>query len=264
MATRKRINGSNSNSKNKSNSNSERKGRGMRPRKHASNHCHVILLAGLVMAALVTGACVEREVTQVVYLRPDGSATWTILEREVRSTADDHLKRESEETEYRHSRLEGGNPLTSSLDLLGAHELRTVWLRHERPFAVWTEGSFSSIASLADRLMLELGVVGTAELILGDSTAALEIRVDRLATESRLATWSPSGVEELLLADRFTISLTKGRFVEAIGLELSSDGTEAIPIEPEDPDENGTGMDHVAAAPGPELIYRLVWERDEP
>jgi hypothetical protein len=55
---------------------------------------------GLVAAAaLSTAGCLQKEVTQTIYIAPTG-VTWTVLERDVRSDERDLVSRIAEEHDY--------------------------------------------------------------------------------------------------------------------------------------------------------------------
>lgn len=224
----------------------------------------------LMLLTLLTAGCILRDVTQVLYLRPDGSATWTILEQNVRSDAEEPSKRLSEEEAYRASRLEPVNQLVTSLELLGASDARTVWIRSERPFIVWSQGSFASVASLAQAVMNQLDVVGACRLELDNGSGRLEIRIDQAATvqlhqsdgastETSAESAPDSGLgalEEMLIAERLTVRLTEGRFTEAVGFKLDDEAVEATPLEPDS--EAWTSSTEPEAEPG-EIVYRLAW-----
>ena len=54
----------------------------------------------LMVAALTLIGCLEKDVTQTLFLEADGSVTWEVLERNVYSSSDVAEDREREEREY--------------------------------------------------------------------------------------------------------------------------------------------------------------------
>jgi len=242
---------------------------------HRPGRASVLAGAGTILLVLTLLGCVERDVAHVVYLKPDGSLTWTILEREARSNADDPAERQREETDFLLSRQVGSNHLATALTQLGAHRVRTVRLRDERPFAIWTEGTFRSATELIDCLLTELDLTGSSRLELAPAEGRLDIRIDLPDPEADIGPELTPEIEELLLLDTFAIRLTEGRFLEAVGFELSEDGTEAVPFDLAGELEQETLASDDAAGdeessegdagqpqrPADAVEYRLVWER---
>jgi hypothetical protein len=184
-------------------------------------HWSVIAVLALSFAA---GGCLQRDVTETWYVDGSGAVTWVVSEQNVRSDARAALDRRTEEGEYwlavqqdRHGMLEG-------LRELRADKIRTVVLRAESPYSVQTEGRFTGLDILGQRLIAAVGVTGTSvvrrnqtgwewTLVLRDPTA-----LD--------ATGEPStGISDLVNdLDHLKVVLTAGRFDGAEGFSLSNDG----------------------------------------
>ena len=112
------------------------------------------LLVGAGLA-LVLAACVLKTTRHTVYLEPDGSVVWTVLEEDVHSDARTAVDRRKEECDWLAAVHAGEHGVARGLALLGGDPVSRV-LRSERPFVVWTEARFDSFEELATRLVSDL------------------------------------------------------------------------------------------------------------
>ena len=201
-----------------------------------------ILTISVLVAAVLSTACLVGETTHTLYLDPSGSVIWVVLEKEMRSDADDPQERDGEEANYIDHAFRGEHPIGRALQALFPRSSRTRVLRSQRPFTVVTEAHYDRLDHLAVDLLRGLGGVGTAELRMEGAEMLLELTVDVDATEE----CDDEGEEVLhpLLADPddYRIVLTSGRFVDAVGFELQSHDTVAVPQELEE-DELQEQMD---------------------
>ncbi len=201
------------------------------------------LLAAFV--AIAGGCTMTAETYHSLYLDPDGTVTWSVVERNVRSESDDPHQRESDEQEWL-AELDGGrNPVALALAQLGATSVETQLLRRERPFNALTEATFTAIDDLARAIGDGLCVETRARLTREGSQHRLEIEIDFVEEElecdeagTLLPLWD--ALEEL------TIHLTKGAFTEAQGFTL--DRTAAVAT-----------IDQLSDEPGTERLV-LAWE----
>ena len=100
------------------------------------------LIACLV--ALMVAGCIVKETRHTLYLEPDGSLTWTVVEEQVRSDADTAEDREREESEYL-ALVAGDYPVAAALSSLRGFDVRTNLVRERRPYLVVTEAGFDSV-----------------------------------------------------------------------------------------------------------------------
>jgi hypothetical protein len=187
------------------------------------------------------------DTTHTFYIEPDGSITWIVLEKDVRSTERDRDERSSEEENYVSSARLGDHPVAQALEFLDPFSLESHVLRRERPYTVFTTARFESIEVLARNLLEGVAVPGRAEVRTKDGLYTFVLTLPReVEGEDDTDEESPllALVEDL---ENYRIVLTNGRFVDAVGFELDSDGTMAVPVEI---DDYGTGAD---------LVYSLTW-----
>lgn len=204
----------------------------------------LILLVGTTLAA----GCLVGETTHTLYLDPDGSVTWNVLERNIRSDATDPAERRGEEDAYISRAWAAGHPIARALAGLGARSLDSRVLRPERPFTVMTEARFRALDELADEFVYQLGVAGSFDV---ETEGPLSRFVLSLHPDEEEGEEENEEVLALVAdLDDYRIVLTRGRFVEATGFEISDDRTVAIPEE--------LSEEEVTANDGA-LIYSLTW-----
>ena len=107
-----------------------------------------------VVFALALGgaACIVKDTRSVIYLAPDGSATWTIFESDVRSDAKEASERAKEEEAWRTESAANPSPLAALLESLGGRSVSKTVLKDTVPFEVHTTARFDRIEALFDRL----------------------------------------------------------------------------------------------------------------
>jgi hypothetical protein len=187
------------------------------------------LFVGLV--ALTTVACLVKETSHTIYLKPDGSLTWVVLERNVRSLADKPEQRLVQENGYLQSFHAGQHPTKLAFEALYCDRYASQLLREQRPFAVWSEADFSSMAQLARDLMAKLSLPGQVSMWQEDEVMhwQLEVFTDQVSED-----YEPEDESVLALVDdaeSYQIRLTHGQFVAARGFRLDEDDTVAMPVE---------------------------------
>lgn len=190
------------------------------------------VLLALAAAALLTG-CLAKETTHTLYLDTDGSLTWTVLEKEIRSVADDPAERVAEEQEYLELFAREDHPVAAALRRLGG-EISTRSLRAERPYATLTEARFENVAALGDTVAAALGVPGRAVLeTIGHADGRVERRLRVVLELPEEEDDLLGDDDEILLAlveepEAYRIVLagdpsTTVRFTEARGFTLEAD-----------------------------------------
>jgi hypothetical protein len=171
---------------------------------------------------VLTPGCLVRDVKQTVYVEPDGSATWTVLEDRVRSDGQTPTAREPEERDYFDAVQAGRHEAALALAKLDPLSLRTVMLRTDRPYAALIEARFARFDELMAAVALNLVDGARADsafdrqrgVVTWTFTVSLEPR-----TTSETQDLSP-------LTDFFsggTVLLAHGHFTNAVGFDLSAD-----------------------------------------
>lgn len=185
-------------------------------------------LSALAMIALLTAGCLIKHTRHTLYLEPDGAVSWMVIEKDIRSVADDPQERDAQESEYVHLFAAGEHPIAVALERLGGANLRSSWLRDRRPYATVTEADFASLETLVRELFAQLAVPGEVTLSREGSRHDLVVTVLVEDEGEEL----PEGGEDLLAlvedVEAYRIVLTSGRFVDAEGFTLLEDDTVAM------------------------------------
>ena len=210
-------------------------------------------LLTILATCLVVAGCLIEETTHTIYIEPDGAVTWTVSQAAVRSDKFSRAERAAEEREFVEAVRAGEHGVALALDRLAPQRLESRVERDARPYSVVTVARFARIDDLARRFLDLAGANGTVELRHeGDLVHFV------MTCESEGS--AESGDEDLLLelvgdADDYRLMLSRGRFVEARGFEVSQDGAVAVPqaIDEDETKRNG-GL----------LTWSLTWtvERD--
>jgi hypothetical protein len=210
-------------------------------------------LSIVLVAAALTVGCLEGELEHVIYLDPDGSATWMVLEKEIRSASGDLAEEEKGFlVPYRNNEYHVAQALTD----LGAVSVETRLLRPERPYWVVTTAEFVAIDAMLQRYVREIDEVAAEVWIecVGDERR-LVVRYtpelddgDEAGEEQKVEEKQEAEAEEeednvnILLDDELRIFLTSGKFVDAEGFEISHGGSVAVPaaVSEDDIDTDGS------------------------
>lgn len=206
------------------------------------------LLPLLATASLVLTGCLLKETTHTLYLDADGSLTWQVLERDVRSDADDPEERAAEEREYVELFSLGRHDVAEGLLVLGADSLDAVMLRERRPYTTMTTARFPAVDALARELLYRLGVSGTVQYESLGEEHRLTVCIDAEDDDGE----PPGDGEALALvedAESYRLFLTDGVFTEAVGFELADDGRTATLAEVDEEELEQSGV----------LVLRLTW-----
>jgi hypothetical protein len=175
-------------------------------------------------AVVMTAGCLQKETAQVIYLGPDGAASWIVSEVNVRSDEQASGGRTLEEQGYIGSVLIGSHGVARALAALGPQEpVRTTVLREQRPFHVITEAHYPAIDRPLARLFTGLGIKTSATLAHTGYRRTLRVRLD-FATPAPQPETGLSELSDALESVRFV--LTEGRFEAAEGFDVA-DGTSA-------------------------------------
>jgi hypothetical protein len=179
-------------------------------------------LVVLSLAALAA-ACIVKSTTHTLYLESDASVTWTVLEDQVHSDTTEPAESFSEEQRFLDAITAGEHPVALALANLGGRDLCTTVLRDRRPFTVYTRACFPSLEGLAQALLDQLGLPGTATLSVNDgvSTLRLNLDIDEVAEGDDDERPVLALVED---ADAYRLVASSARFVAASGFAIEDDG----------------------------------------
>ena len=176
------------------------------------------------MATVASAGCLIKDTTETWYLDPAGGAvTWAVMEADVRSDAQSSTDRQSEETTYITAAEGKTHPMAKGLAALGAAQQETRIIRSTVPFTVATEGRFTSIAVLGQRLIQRLRLSGSS-LLSADGDAMEWTFAIRDPHAERGAEQPTDDLDDLFNGMHdLRVMLTAGHFVSAAGFKLSDD-----------------------------------------
>jgi len=210
----------------------------------------------LLVLALPMQGCIVKETTHTLYLEPDGSLTWMVLEHAIRSDAGTAEERRREEAGYL-ARFEAEeHAMAEAFLALRPRSLETRMLRDERPYTTLTVARFSDPSVVFQDLLDQSGMVGRAVVEREEGQARLVLTFP-LDDEGDVITEGSTEEEDflspLLVAfPKWTFRLPEGRFVGSEGFEVTRGC--AIPLDPEEAFE---------IDPGGEIRYVLAWTVEE-
>jgi len=189
-------------------------------------------LAIAIAATLLTAACLQKDTTSTIYLRPDGSFDWAILEQNVRSDERDESARLAEEAKYVDAVSRGDSGMVNSLLALGAQDVHVRWLRGTRPYGVMIDARFDSLASVFDRLLAPCEVPYESAITKTEGVTTWRLRIDVGPEDSRLEQGGGEDCGDSLngLTDALevTIVLESGTFTAATGFIIKGTDTAAV------------------------------------
>jgi hypothetical protein len=205
-----------------------------------------------ILLPTMTG-CLLKETTHTLYLEPNGAVVWRVVEKDVRSDAEDEEARHEEELEYLAAARSGKSGIAMDFDELGALRIDTQLISDRRPFFVVIDAAFASIEDLALAILEETCPQGSADLEFGGDRASFIARCpldDRDGASSETLEEDTVGFNLIDDADCYRVVLTAGRFVDATGFDLDADDTALLR---DLSDEELAANDDVA-------IFALTWE----
>jgi hypothetical protein len=190
---------------------------------------------GVLLAALVVAAgCIKAETTVTWVIDPIGRVSVSILERNVRSDADERGDRMAEEEQFLVRARVHQHPAEMALKRLDASDLKSTILRDKAPFSVLTEGQFDSLEKLGRRWLLGYGMTGRSivsrDLDIWTWTLTIESVPDEPASDEEAAEF------ETLLGERLEVFLREGDFLDSNAFTIDADRRSAVlsgnPFEP--------------------------------
>lgn len=195
---------------------------------------HAALL--LVLGTLTSG-CLLKDELHTWYVDRTGAVLWVVIEKDVRSDAQAAADRDGEEATYWTSVKSETHHMARGLRLLGAEAMRTRAVRAESPFTVVTEGRFTGLGELGQRLIVHAGLTGSSIVTRADGMWEWTMTVrDPHATGDSMERVDDGLAALVAGLDKLQVVLVSGRFEEATGFGLSSD--HRIATLKEDPSSN--------------------------
>ncbi len=192
----------------------------------------------LVAAAVVlTAACINQNTRHVLYLDRDGAVTWTVVQQEIRSDAEDTRDRIREEREFLQAVDRGGHDVGRAFGRLGALWVDTQLVRAERPYMVVTEARFGSVARALEGFLTRVGLDAGAHLEADGDLMRLTFYYREMEDDD---TDSDDEVLGSLIDDHesYRFVLTEGKFIEAEGFRLEDKDTAAVLLEVDEDGEH--------------------------
>jgi hypothetical protein len=211
-----------------------------------------LMIGVVVVAALATGACLQKDTSSTIYLDPSGSLEWMVLERDVQSDSDEPATRQAEEDEYLDALRRDEHPVATAFRALGGMHVTAGTLRASRPYAAVVQAEFSSLTALVAPLLDACQVPHGTDVRSDGAETTWTLWMD-VGPDGDLDT--PEGCdtpfEGLLEAMDVTIALTSGHFTHAQGFTLGGNTRAKL-------DEDATKPDALARNGG-RLVFSLRW-----
>jgi hypothetical protein len=183
-------------------------------------------LAGIIAiaAAAANAACIKEDTTATWNIDAAGRVHWRIVEQDVRSDAAARGDRVAEEATYLSTVQARIHDAGRGLTRLGASGLKVTIIDATPPYSVVTEGDFTGLDELGQRLITRYGFSGTSQVTRDGSTWTwtFELSDPKAGTSSD----TDDATNELgaLFGDRLRVLLRDGRFVAATGFTMDADG----------------------------------------
>ena len=205
-------------------------------------------LALVIAAMVLTAACIDQNNRHIFYLDADGAVTWTVVQEEIRSDAEERPDRIREEREFLQAVDRNEHDVARALGRLGALWVDTQLVRAERPYSVVTEARFESVARAWEEFLTGVGFEAQARLEAEGDRMRLTFSYGELENDAE-----GSEDDEVLASliddhENYRFVLTEGKFIDAEGFRLEDQDTAAVLVAV---DENDEGQ----------AVHTLTWSR---
>ena len=205
-------------------------------------------VALVAAAMLLTAACIDQNTRHIFYLDADGAVTWTVVQEEIRSDAEDKLDRIREEREFLQAVDRDEHDVARAFGRLGALWVDTQLVRAQRPYVVVTEARFESVARALEEFLLRVGLEAEAHLEAEGDRMRLTFSYRELEGQAE-GSEDDEAVESLISDhEAYRFVLTEGKFIDARGFRLEARDTAAVLVEVDDNDEG-------------QAVHSLTWSR---
>ena len=198
--------------------------------------------------ALAPLGCIIDETTHVLYLEPDGSVTWRVLQDLVRSDRDAPRERLAEEADFLDEVDTAEDSYSRMFADMGATAVDAWSVRDRRPYSLVVEGRFEGLdeatEALGEHIETDLHVTLEQDGDVVHYTLRVPPPTEQVDPDDADDAWQWA-------QHRFRMVTAKGRFVHARGFDISEDGVVAVPrpLTPDEIDEHdGTS------------VYTLTWD----
>ncbi len=219
---------------------------------------HAARLASLVTllaVAFFSAGCLVKENSTTICLEPDGSARWTVLERNIHATGETPADRQREEDEFMAAVAADRHPNAVAFRGLGGSDVRTEVVSARWPFAVVTEARFPDIARVFQQIADTIGEVhGHSRLERNGNRTTWTITLDYDPASERSDSDDASDADLSLFGDDGPVFFMRhGQFVDAVGFDITDDGRVAKLVNLDDHDWNKD----------PHLVLSVTWVATE-
>jgi len=178
---------------------------------------------GIIAFSVAASGCLLKDASETWYVGRDGEVTWQVIERDIRSDAENPADRDTEELNYVTAVRAQNHPVARGLAKLGATSVETRLLHASQPFTTITTGTFRSTDELGARLIAMTGASGSSVVARTPSGFRW--------TLSLADGWPGPGegqpdddVSEVVNhLDALSVVLVDGRFTDSRHFDLSSD-----------------------------------------
>ncbi len=206
-------------------------------------------LAAVVGIAMLSGGCLVKDTTATLCLEPDGSVTWTVIERNIHATGDAPADRQREEEEFMAEVAADRHPNAVAFRDMGGTDARTDVISSRWPFAVLTEARFPDIARVVQNYFDRAGMKVESTLR-RDGTRTTWTLVLDMSDETESGGSDASGsLDAMPDAELPIVVIQHGQFIDATGFDISDDGRLARPQ-----DQSKRDWDRE-----PRLVLSLTW-----
>ena len=184
------------------------------------------LLRGASIFAVFVAAtgCIVSKRDDTVYVHEDGSLTWLVIERNIRSDkfGDEGIK---EESEYMARVPAGEYQPDLAFDRLSGRDRDCRIIRERRPYAILCEASFDSVLAVGWEFVRITGFPGNVEFVKDGDTRRLQISL-RVEGESTASERDKETLGHLLSGiDSLELVFDHGQIKEAHGFSFEKDGS---------------------------------------
>jgi hypothetical protein len=188
-------------------------------------------LAAILAVPLVSAGCLVKDTTASLVLEPNGSVTWTVLERNIHATGDTPADRLREEDAFMALVAADQHPNAVAFRALGGLDVRTDVVSSRWPYAVTTEARFSNVAAILQRIFDQFTQLRAQSVIATNGNKTTwKITVDYDPDAEQTEVGDGDGLPLSALSDDVpVIFIRHGQFVDAAGFDISDDGRVAKP-----------------------------------
>ena len=174
------------------------------------------LILALAALAFLT-ACIISNTRHTLYLDPDGSVEWVVLQTDIRASTDDPAKREREEAEFLEAARRMDHPVAAGLRELGAGDVDSRILRERRPYTIETTARFPAVAEMFEEFFGALDLENETSFTREAGHRTLTLRLFGIDQDGEIELEDEDDPILGLLDSDLNLVLTRGSIVDATG-----------------------------------------------